>query len=421
MPANPDHLRPPPSPPARDRRRGSGRTNSCSSPENAAPTIAEDFSYIENAFPATRALIALVGRMHREPVRSRARSVANLEFYRARLGGLPQAGCRSGRARPHGHYRNLIHLRYGSFVLLGTVLVAADVDEFSRPLDFNPRLEGKLCVAASPVGAIKADGSFDFSACFTHNYQQFMGEFVNWVEDVAESRSARDYRGPVSYAETVTRWQSLSYRPEYNAAYCIAVCPAGEDVVGLYRSDKRAHLDDGVRPLQQRAEPVYVAKGSDAADHVARRFPHKRVRWVRPGARATSIANFPAGMPLSFQAGKAAGLDATDRFTFTGSETTRAAVVIRDARLKVTEGHGGTPDLRAVADAETWLRFLRHEVSIVRCLLTRAVRLKGVPQLLVAFAGVSRLEGWLGTGRAKVLRVSVWPETSNSKPAPVTF
>jgi hypothetical protein len=45
------------------------------------PMIDEDRPYILKAFPATRALLVLVGRMHREPVRSPARSIANLEFH----------------------------------------------------------------------------------------------------------------------------------------------------------------------------------------------------------------------------------------------------------------------------------------------------------------------------------------------------
>ena len=119
-----------------------------------------------------------------------------------------------------GIHRSLIHPKFGSFVLLGTVLIAEDVEARAAPLAFNPCLECKLCVAACPVGAIKPDGAFDFSACITHNYQEFMGGFVNFVEDVASSRSVRDFRAKQSYAETVKRWQSLSYGPTYNAAYC---------------------------------------------------------------------------------------------------------------------------------------------------------------------------------------------------------
>ena len=79
-----------------------------------------------------------------------------------------------------GIHRSLIHPKFGSFVLLGTVLIAEEVDAHAAPLAFNPCLECKLCVAACPVGAIKPDGYFDFSACLTHNYQQFMGGFVEF-------------------------------------------------------------------------------------------------------------------------------------------------------------------------------------------------------------------------------------------------
>ena len=36
---------------------------------------------------------------------------------------------------------------------------------YGQPLDYNPCLECKLCVAACPVGAISKEGEFNFSAC----------------------------------------------------------------------------------------------------------------------------------------------------------------------------------------------------------------------------------------------------------------
>jgi hypothetical protein len=52
------------------------------------------------------------------------------------------------------------------------------------------------------VGAISPEGDFNFSACYTHNYREFMGGFTDWVEQVADSKSARDYRSRVSDAES---------------------------------------------------------------------------------------------------------------------------------------------------------------------------------------------------------------------------
>ena len=389
------------------------------------PMLAVERAHISRAFPATRTLLSIVGRIHREPIRSPARSVANHEFHRegheidaiaARIvGKLQELGIRAlnppmafpmemerfperGWIVSHkrvaeaaglgrmGIHRSIIHPKFGSFILLGTVLIAQDFDETSKPLEFNPCLECKLCVAACPVGAIKPDGYFDFSACLTHNYQQFMGGFVNFVEDIAGSKSVADFRNKVSYAETVTRWQSLAYGPNYNAAYCIAVCPAGEDVIGPYRADKRGHIKAVVDPLTQKSETIYVSKGSDSADHVTRRFPHKSIRWVRPAGRATSIRGFLLGMTLTFQRDKAAALNAVYHFTFTGAQAAKATVIIKEQRLTVLEGLQGAADIEVVADAKAWLRFLRKEVSIFRCLVTRAVRIKGSPRLLLAFA-----------------------------------
>ena len=46
------------------------------------PEIAAERTDILKAFPATKTLVSIVCRMNREPVRSLARSVANLEFHR---------------------------------------------------------------------------------------------------------------------------------------------------------------------------------------------------------------------------------------------------------------------------------------------------------------------------------------------------
>jgi epoxyqueuosine reductase QueG len=388
------------------------------------PDLVAERPHILRAFPSARTLLSIVGRTHREPIRSPARSIANLEFHRegheidavaARIvRRLEDRGVRAlnpamafpmemdrfperGWVVSHkpvavaaglgriGIHRSLIHPRFGSFVLLGTVLIAEPVDAAPVRLEVNPCVECKLCVAACPVGALKPDGAFDFSACLTHNYHQFMGGFANFVEDVAASRSVREYRAKVSYAETVARWQSLSYGPTYNAAYCIAVCPAGTDVIGPYLADKRGHLEAIVDPLTRRPETVHVVRDTDAAEHVARRFPHKTIHWVRPAGRATTIRSFLFGLSLSFQRGKAADLDAVYHFTFTGAEPATATVIVKDRRLTVLDGHDGRPDLAVVADSATWLRFLGKDVSILRALLTRAIRLDGPPRLLRAF------------------------------------
>jgi Fe-S-cluster-containing hydrogenase component 2 len=347
-----------------------------------SPSTTPFWTYILHAYPAARTLLVLLGRMHRQPLRSPARSVANLEFHTAgheidetaravvrhledcgipalnpamafpmELDKFPERGWivsykRAAEAAGLGRmgiHRNLIHPKFGNFVLLGGVLIGAEVEQHAEPLDYNPCMECKLCVAACPVGAIKPDGYFDFSACMNHNYQQFMGGFANFVEDIADSGSAAEFRAKNNYSDTVNRWQSLSYGPNYNAAYCLAVCPAGTDVIGPYQANKAQFLKTVVDPLQKREEQLYVVKGSDAAEYAAKRFPHKKLRFVRSGLQVNSVESFLGGMRFVFQPGKAKGLNAVYHFIFSGAEARSVTVSIRNGRQMRAIGFASSP------------------------------------------------------------------------------
>jgi Fe-S-cluster-containing hydrogenase component 2 len=393
--------------------------------EISRPALDDQRADLLRCFPPTKTLLSFVCRMNREPIRSPARSVANLEFHntgdhvnevaRKVVATLERQGVQAlnpamgfpmemdrfpgGKiwvvshkpvavAAGLGHmgiHRNVIHPKYGNFILLGTVLIGAEATAYDQPLSYNPCLECKLCVAACPVGAIAPDGRFNFSACYTHNYREFMGGFTNWVEQIADSKSALDYRRRVADAESASMWQSLSFGANYKAAYCLAVCPAGEEVIGPYLTDRAGHLREVVHPLQEKEETVYVVAGSDADGHVARRFPRKKVKRVGNGLRVRSIQRFLAGLRLTFQPGKAAELQAVYHFTFTGKEEKQATVTIRDGTLQVQDGHEGEPDLRVTADSETWLGILAKERSLLWALLRRRIRIQGSPKLLIAF------------------------------------
>ena len=268
-----------------------------------------------------------------------------------------------------GIHRNVIHPKFGNFILLATVLIDAEISEESRPLDYNPCLECKLCVAACPVGAIGADGHFDFSACYTHNYREFMGGFGDWVEQVADSRDALDYRRRVSDSETASIWQSLGFGPNYKAAYCMAVCPAGEDVIGPFLEDRKGFLEEVVDPLQEKQETLYVVPGSDAQAHAAKRFPHKTTKPVGNGLRPGSIRGFLREPAPRLPAAPIGGTGGDLPLHVHGQEPAEATVVIRDKTIRVEEGHVGSPDLHVTADSRAWLGFVRKERSLVWALL----------------------------------------------------
>ncbi len=388
------------------------------------PELADEKPHVLAAYPKTRTLVSFVVKMNREPVRNPARSLSNLEFHHTTdevnetarrivtalenkgIGaanppaGFPMEATRwPGRMWVVAHkpvavaagmgkmgvHRNVIHPKFGNFVLLGTVLLEAEVSAYSRPVDYNPCLECKLCVAACPVGAIKPDGAFDTASCYTHNYREFMGGFADWAEQIADAKSGHDLRTRVTQAEQVGMWQSLAFGPNYKAAYCVAVCPAGEDVISPFLANRGGFVGEVVKPLQQKEEPIYVVPGSDAEEHVVKRFPHKTPRRVRGNFLLYTIPQFLFGIRISFQRGRAAGLNAVYHFTFTGASKATATVTIRDQTLAVQDGLHGMPDCAITADADTWCGFLRKERSIVWAVVRRKVRVKGPLRLLTAF------------------------------------
>ena len=390
------------------------------------PDLAEEKAHALAAFPTARSFVSFVVTTHPDSIRSPQRSIANLEFHRTghfsdevahRIAlSLSSRGYRSvnppmafpmemsqfpGRTWIISHkrvavaaqlgkmglHRNVIHPRLGSFVLLGTVLTAAEVEESPVPLSFDPCINCKLCVAACPVGAIEPDGGFRFSACYDHNYREFMTGFSDFVESAVESKDKHQFRDRVSLSETVTTWQSLANAPSYKAAFCIAVCPAGEDILGGWVDQKAKHLREVVRPLTEKAEDVYAVAGSDAAAHVEKRFPKKRLRVITSSLRATSARGFFRGLPLIFQRGPARGLSATFHFDLTGTDPARATVRIEDGKLDVIEDElRGEPDVAVRADTRLWLDILSKRRSPVLAVLTGRLRIRGRRALLDRFA-----------------------------------
>lgn len=389
------------------------------------PELDKERADILDAFPRTKTLISFVVKMNREPIRSPARSIANLEFHhtgdqvndvaRHIVKILEAQGIRAlnpamgfpmemdkfpGKVWVVSHktvavaaglgqmgiHRNVIHPKFGNFILLGTVLMDAEVSDTDQPIDYNPCLECKLCVAACPVGAIGQDGHFNFSACYSHNYREFMGGFTDWVENVADSKSAKDYRSKFTDAESSSMWQSLSFGANYKAAYCLAVCPAGEDVISPFKANRKEFVADVVKPLQAKEESVYVVPGTDAETYVAKRFPHKPIKHVGNSLRPGTIQGFLDGLPLVFQRDKSKGLDATYHFTFTGKESRSATVLIQNKKLEVREGHEGVSHVRVTADSETWIGFLKKDRNLLWAILRGKIRVKGSLKLFQAFA-----------------------------------
>ena len=388
------------------------------------PALADQREDFPRIFPDTRSLMSIVCRLNPENVRSVSRSSSDLDFkeainevdlvLRKVMWALREQGVRSmapsagfpmdldfwpGKMWPVSHkpvaeeagtgimgnHRLVIHPRFGPFLALGTLLIDRPVTAYDKPLDYNPCIKCGLCSAVCPVGAVSKDGDFHFGNCMTHNYRDRLGGFSDWVERIVESKDALQYRKKVSDPETVSMWQAMTYGVSNKCSYCMAVCPAGEEMIGPYLEDRKAYTTSVVKPLKERADTVFVLAGSDAETHATSRFPQKVTKRVGNGLRPGSVANFLEALPLIFQPGQAEGLNATYHFTFTGEETITSTVNIRNKGIEVMEGHHGSADMHVTADSRTWISFLSKEKSLLGALLQRKIRLKGSPRRMKEF------------------------------------
>ncbi len=275
-------------------------------------------------YPLTRSIISVIVVNNRENIQSPARYVANEEFHhtgdkissvsREILRRLNQLGIRGAVVNKGwpmamdrypgkiwdvshkimaveaglGHMgisRLVLHPKYGSCIQLESILVNGVFDEYDLPLKDNPCIKCNLCAAVCPTGAITKGQLFDFMACSTHTYRDNFTGFNNLVEAIVTSQNLEEYNSHFDDRETGFMWQSLMFRMSYRCSYCMAVCPAGEEVKSYYHENKKEHIERILKPLKDRQERVYVTAGS-RAEEKARLNSNKEVMIVKGMARS---------------------------------------------------------------------------------------------------------------------------------------
>lgn len=356
---------------------------------------------VQILYPKTKTIISFCKRTNPENIQSVSRPLANEEFHRTyddlttiarkMVRRLNEDGIRGVSCHPSfpmdmnvwagkiwqishkpiaeqagigkmGINRMVLHPKFGSNIVLDSILIDVKVDKYDTPLDHDPCITCLLCVATCPVGALDAKKGLNFNACMTHNYRDFMGGFEDWVENIVSSNSVEEFRKKSPDDENVSRWQSLSFGPQYKSAYCVAVCPSGDNTYGIYKSDRKGWNEQIVKPLKNKKEPVYVAKNTYAEEY-ARRNPNKEVRVVKNISRPNSIVSFLTGARVAFERKHSDGVNLTVHFNFNGRESSQATVIIKDNIVDVKEGLIGKSDLVITADVESWLKIVNKEVT----------------------------------------------------------
>jgi NAD-dependent dihydropyrimidine dehydrogenase PreA subunit len=409
------------------------------------PALAHEFDEIRYVYPHARSLVVMIAEENKASMQSRYLPTANHELYQVEerlfswghrtiqhiknLGGegltttigWPQeVSVRwADKIWPLSHKlvaqaaglgiigtsRNFLHRKYGAYCLIDTVVTNLEFPPAAyatqQPIDWNPCLECNLCVASCPTEAIRADGEFNFFACYNHTYRDSIPGFLDFARDLAEGKPKK-FEHRWSDAEIAALWQSLAFKVEYRCFNCVATCPA--EIHEAFHDDKATrslYLKETLKPLtytrtdvEQRfvidtpsaRERYDIPPGSYRTPHDPTRPGQQGIRLVQlQRIRVSNVDSMMRMMTFYFRPEEAEGLDFRCQFDFSGDGGGRWGMRVADCRCEVKPGTIADPDLTVRCDGRLFLAVHRGEVSPVKELLLGGIKLEGKKELFLAF------------------------------------
>ncbi|GAC1460541.1 MAG: SCP2 sterol-binding domain-containing protein [Ktedonobacterales bacterium] len=100
-----------------------------------------------------------------------------------------------------------------------------------------------------------------------------------------------------------------------------------------------------------------------------------------------SIPGSFAGLQLAFLPEKAAGVDKTAQFDFTGREAGTWTLVVRDGTCTYHEGPATQPNATITVDSDDWLKILRGDLNPVTAFMGGKLKIAGDMGLMMQFQG----------------------------------
>ncbi len=104
-------------------------------------------------------------------------------------------------------------------------------------------------------------------------------------------------------------------------------------------------------------------------------------------ASLDSIPASFAGMKEQFRPDKAAGVDKTIQFDFTGREPGSWTLIVRNGTLEYQEGAATNPNTTVTVDSDNWIKILRRELDPTMAFMTGKLKVAGDLGVMMQFQG----------------------------------